>query len=114
VIIVDPKGKDPDDLGMAVIELGASDVQVADGQLEIETAPEDFERVREGVIALGGKVVSAEVTMSPSTTIPVTGEREAEKLLALIDALEEQDDVQHVYANFDIPSEQLERIGQAV
>jgi transcriptional/translational regulatory protein YebC/TACO1 len=52
--------------------------------------------------------------MSPSTTVPVAGEREAEKLLALVDALEEQDDVQHVYANFDIPAEQLERISQAV
>jgi YebC/PmpR family DNA-binding regulatory protein len=114
VIILDPASKDPDELGMEVIELGASDVQVVDGQLEIETEPEDFEKVRAGVAGLGGKVVSAEVTMTPSTTVPVAGEREAEKLLALMDALEEQDDVQHVYANFDIPSEQLERISQAV
>jgi YebC/PmpR family DNA-binding regulatory protein len=115
VILVDPMGKDPDELGLEVIELGASDVQVDDdGQLEVETEPEDFERIREAISSLGAKVVSAEVTMSPSSTVPVTDEREAEKLLRLMETLEDSDDAQHVYANFDIAAEQLERLSEAV
>jgi YebC/PmpR family DNA-binding regulatory protein len=114
IIIVEPGGRDPDELALEVIELGASDVQVVDGQLEVETEPEDFEAVREGLASGGAKVSSAEVTMSPSNTVPVAEEREAEKLLRLMDDLEDSDDVQHVYANFDIATEQLERLSQAV
>jgi YebC/PmpR family DNA-binding regulatory protein len=115
VILVDPTGKDPETLGLEVIELGASDVQVDDdGQLEVETEPEDFERVREGIEGLGARVVSAEVTMSPSTTVPITDEHDAEKVLRLVEALEDSDDAQSVYANFDIAAEQLERLSEAV
>ena len=114
VIIADPAGRDPEELALEVIELGASDVQVDDGQLEVETEPEDFEKVREGIEKMGVKVVSAEVTMTPNQTVPVTDEREAEKLLRLMEALEDSDDAQQVYANFDIDSEQLERLSQAV
>jgi YebC/PmpR family DNA-binding regulatory protein len=112
-ILVDPGGRDPEDLALEVIELGASDVVVAEGQLEVETEPEDFESVREGIDGKG-KVISAELTMSPSTTVPVTEDREVEKLLRLMEALEEQDDVQQVYANFDISADQLERVSEAV
>jgi transcriptional/translational regulatory protein YebC/TACO1 len=115
VILVDPTGKDPDELGLEVIELGASDVQVDDdGQLEVETEPEDFERIREAINSVGAKVISGEVTMSPSSTVPVTDEHEAEKLLRLMESLEDSDDAQHVYANFDIAAEQLERLSEAV
>ena len=115
IILADPAGKDADELGLAVIELGASDVQVDDdGQLEVETEPEDFEKVREGIDALGARVVSAEVTMSPSNTVPVSDEREAEKVLRLVESLEDSDDAQSVYANFDIAAEQLERLSEAV
>jgi YebC/PmpR family DNA-binding regulatory protein len=114
IIIVDPAGRDPEDLALQVIELGASDVQVVDGQLEVETEPEDFEAVREGLAKTGAKVSSAEVTMNPSSTVPVAEEREAEKLLRLMNDLEDSDDVQNVYANFDIATEQLERLSQAV
>ena len=114
VIEVDPGARDADELGLEVIELGASDVRVEDGQLEVETEPEDFEKVREGIEKLGVKIASAEVTMSPNTTIPVGDDGEAGKLLRLMDALEDSDDVQQVYANFDIESEQLEKLSQAV
>jgi len=114
LISADPAGKDPDELALQVIELGAADVQVEDGHLEVETEPEDFETVRDGMTQAGAKITHAEVTMSPSNTVPVTEEREAEKLLRLMDALEESDDVQQVYANFDIATEQLERLSQAV
>lgn len=114
VIIADPAGRDLEELELAAIELGASDVQANDGKLEVETEPEDLEKVRAGLEAAKIQVESAELTMIPDTTIPVTDEREAEKLLRLMEALEDSDDAQQVYANFDIDSEQLERLSQAV
>ena len=82
--------------------------------LEVETEPEDFEKVREGLEALGAKIASAELTMTPSQTVPVSDDAEAGKLLRLMEALEDSDDAQQVYANFDIDSEKLERLSQAV
>jgi YebC/PmpR family DNA-binding regulatory protein len=114
VILADPADKDAEELALEVIELGASDVQVSDGQLEIETEPDDFEKVREGLEKLGAKVVEAEVTMSPSQTVPVTDDGEASTLLRLMEGLEDSDDVQQVYANFDIDAEKLEKLSQAV
>jgi YebC/PmpR family DNA-binding regulatory protein len=114
LISADPAGKDPDELALAVIELGATDVRVDDGQLEVETESEDLEKVREGIEAAGARVVSAEVTMTPTTTIPISDEGEAAKLLRLMDALEESDDAQQVYANFDIDADQLEKLSEAV
>jgi YebC/PmpR family DNA-binding regulatory protein len=113
-IVVDPAGKDAEEFALETIELGASDVQVDDGQLEVETEPEDLEKVRDGIEAQGGKIVSAEVTMSPSTTVPVEDEGEATKLLRLMEALEDADDAQQVYANFDIDAAQLEKLSEAV
>jgi YebC/PmpR family DNA-binding regulatory protein len=114
VIIADPAGKDPDELALEVIELGASDVQVIDGKLEVETEPEDFEKVRVGLEEARANIESAELTMLAENTVPVTDEREVEKLMRLMEALEDADDAQQVYANFDIDSEQLERLSQAV
>jgi YebC/PmpR family DNA-binding regulatory protein len=114
VIIADPAGRDAEELGLEMIELGASDVQVNDGKLEVETEPGDFEAVRAGLEAAKARVESAELTMVPDNTIPITEEREAEKLLRLMEALEDSDDAQQVYANFDIDTEQLERLSQAV
>jgi YebC/PmpR family DNA-binding regulatory protein len=113
-ILADPADKDAEELALEVIELGASDVQVNDGQLEIETEPDDFEKVREGLENLGAKVVEAEVTMSPSQTVPVSDDGEASTLLRLMEGLEDSDDVQQVYANFDIDAEKLEKLSQAV
>jgi YebC/PmpR family DNA-binding regulatory protein len=114
VILADPAGKDPDELALDVIELGASDVQVVDGKLEVETDPEDFEKVRVGLEDQKARIESAELTMVADNTIPVSDEREVEKLMRLMEALEDSDDAQQVYANFDIDSEQLERLSQAV
>ncbi len=114
VIVADTAGKDPDDLALEMIELGASDVQLSGGQLEVETEPENFEKVRQGLEGARATIESAELTMVPETTVPVTDEREAEKLMRLMEALEDSDDAQQVYANFDIDSEQLERLSQAV
>ena len=67
------------------------------------SAPEQLSAVREAVEAAGFTVDSAELTMVPKTTVEVADEGEAKKMLRLIDQLEDNDDVQDVYANFDIP-----------
>ena len=74
------------------------------------TAPEDLHRVREALEAAGIAIASAESTMLPKTTVEVEDESTAKKVLKLIDALEENDDVQDVYANFDIPERVLEAV----
>jgi YebC/PmpR family DNA-binding regulatory protein len=114
VVLADPGARDPEELALEVIELGASDVRVDGGKLEVEAEPEDFERVRGGLEEAGAKVESAELTMLPTATVPVADERDAERLLRLMEALEDSDDAQQVYANFDIETEQLERLSQAV
>jgi YebC/PmpR family DNA-binding regulatory protein len=86
------------------LESGAEDLRDAESSWEITTEPGDFKRVSEALEAAGVPVFSAEITMIPQTTIPVDG-GEARQVLGLIEALEDLDDVQAVYANFDIPEE---------
>ena len=73
-------------------------------------APEDLAAVREAIEAAGIAIESAELTMLPKTTVAIEDEATAKKLMRLIDALEENDDVQDVYANFDIPEHVLEAV----
>lgn len=89
-----------------VLELGADDLKTEGSAYEVYSSPESFEAVRDGLKAKGVAVEGAEITMVPKTTVPLDGEK-AEKVLKLIEALEEHDDVSHVYANFDIPEEVL-------
>lgn len=95
-----------DELLELVLELGGDDLKAAGSAFEVYSAPESFEAVRDGLKARKIPVESAEITMVPKTTVPLDGEK-AEKVLKLIEALEEHDDVSHVYANFDIPEEVL-------
>jgi transcriptional/translational regulatory protein YebC/TACO1 len=74
----------------------------------VTVAPENLSAVREAIEAAGLPVDSAELTMVPKTTVEVEEEAVARKVLRLVDALEENDDVQDVYANFDIPERVLE------
>ena len=74
------------------------------------SAPESLTAVREALEAAGFTVESAELTMVPKTTVEVADESAAKKVLRLIDELEENDDVQEVYANFDIPERVLETV----
>ncbi|HPL83144.1 MAG TPA: YebC/PmpR family DNA-binding transcriptional regulator, partial [Candidatus Omnitrophota bacterium] len=80
-----------------------------DKNYEIFTAPQNFEKVKQALEAKNIKAQDAEVTMIPSSTIKLTG-HDAKQLLSLIDALEDHDDVQHVYANFDIADEEMDKI----
>ncbi|MGH7868299.1 MAG: YebC/PmpR family DNA-binding transcriptional regulator [Candidatus Dormibacteraceae bacterium] len=104
---------DAETVELAAIEAGAEDIQLEDGLLEITTEPTLIDNVREAVTRLGVTVESAEVTMQPQQTVLVPEEKAA-AVLRLIEILEDEDDVQNVYANFDIPTGVLERLGAAV
>jgi YebC/PmpR family DNA-binding regulatory protein len=113
VISAEAGERDPEEIGLAAIEAGAEDIQVDGNTIEIATEPSSFEAVRKAVEATGVTVENAEVTMQPKQTVPV-GEDKAASVLRLLEALEEEDDVQQVYANFDIPEDVLERISASV
>jgi YebC/PmpR family DNA-binding regulatory protein len=110
VILVDADRFDEDDVTMAAAEGGAEDVERDGSSFRITSAPEDLTAVREAIEAAGIEVDSAELTMVPKTTVSLEDEGAAEKTLRLIDALEENDDVQEVYANFDIPERVMEAV----
>ena len=95
---------DEDELMNLVLEAGAEDFEAMDDAFEITAAPEDFEAVANALEEKGIKTASAEVTMVPDNTVHLEG-KDAEKMLALVDALEENDDVQNVYANYEIDGE---------
>jgi transcriptional/translational regulatory protein YebC/TACO1 len=99
-----------DDLMLAALEAGAEDITDSGDGWQITTPPSDVTTVRDALEAAGIAVDSAEVTMLPSTTVPLGTESDAKKVLHLIDLLEEHDDVQNVYANFDIPDAVLELV----
>lgn len=113
VIEANLNGRDSDDVELAAIEAGAEDIQDQDGHLEVTTQPESFEAVREALQSQGVEIENAELTMQPQQTVPVD-EDHAAQVLRLIEYLEEDDDVQQVYANFDIPDHVLERVSESV
>jgi transcriptional/translational regulatory protein YebC/TACO1 len=109
-VLVPVEGVDEDELTLAAAEGGADDVSVDGSTYEVVSAPEVLTSVREAIEAAGFTVESAELTMAPKTTVEVADESAAKKILRLIDQLEENDDVQDVYANFDIPERVLEAV----
>jgi YebC/PmpR family DNA-binding regulatory protein len=113
VISVSTGKHDPEEVGLAAIEAGADDVQVDGSSVEITTPPAAFEKVKAAMEASGVTVDNAEITMQPKQTVAV-GEDKAAAVLRLMESLEEDDDVQQVYANFDIPSNVLERVSAQV
>jgi YebC/PmpR family DNA-binding regulatory protein len=107
----DPQARSAEDeLMLAAAEGGADDVTLDGSTFQITCAPESLAAVREAVEAAGFTVDSAELTMVPKTTVEVNDENDAKKVLRLIDQLEENDDVQDVYSNFDIPERVLEAV----
>jgi YebC/PmpR family DNA-binding regulatory protein len=106
-IFVDGARYSEDDL-MAAIDAGAEDVTLDGEAFEIVTGPTDLAAVREALEAAGVEIESAELAQRPTTRVEVE-ERDAGTLLRLIDALEDNDDVQAVHANFDIDADVLER-----
>jgi YebC/PmpR family DNA-binding regulatory protein len=110
IVLVPAAGTDEDDLTLAAAEGGADDVSLDGSTYQVVSAPEALTSVREAVEGAGFTVESAELTMVPKTTVEVADETTAKKVLRLIDQLEENDDVQDVYANFDIPEQVLEAV----
>jgi YebC/PmpR family DNA-binding regulatory protein len=110
VVLVDAGRADEDELTLAAAEGGADDVTRDGSTFQVTSAPEALVSVREAIEAAGIPIESAELTMVPKTTIEVADESAAKKVLRLMDALEENDDVQDVYANFDIPEQVLEAV----
>jgi YebC/PmpR family DNA-binding regulatory protein len=107
-VVLVPASVDEDELTLAAAEGGADDVALDGSSYQVTVAPESLAAVREAIEAAGLPVDSAELTMVPKTTVEVDEETVARKVLRLVDALEENDDVQDVYANFDIPERMLE------
>jgi YebC/PmpR family DNA-binding regulatory protein len=95
---------DEDRLMSVALEAGAEDMVREESMFAVTTAPRDFEPVRDAMVKSGIQPVSAEITMLPKSTLKLDG-KPAEQMLRLMEELEEHDDVQHVYANFDIPEE---------
>ena len=109
VIVVESEGVDEDTLMEVALAGGAEDIADDDGQWQITTDPSDFMAVRSTLEEAGIAYVSADLTMVPQNTV-APSESEARQILRMIDQLEDNDDVQDVYANFDISDEVLEAV----
>ncbi|MDX6486865.1 MAG: hypothetical protein QOF43_2018 [Gaiellaceae bacterium] len=110
VVLVPADGVDEDELTLAAAEGGADDVARDGSSYQVLSAPESLSAVREAIEGAGFSVDSAELTMLPKTTVEVVDEGDAKKVLRLMDQLEDNDDVQDVFANFDIPEQVLEAV----
>jgi YebC/PmpR family DNA-binding regulatory protein len=110
VVVVPGEGVDEDELFLAAADGGADDIQLDGDVFQITSAPEQLAAVRGAVEEAGFSVDSAELSLLPKTTVEVDDEAKARQIMRLMDALEENDDVQDVYANFDIPEQLLEAV----
>jgi YebC/PmpR family DNA-binding regulatory protein len=110
VVLVPADGVDEDELVLAAAEGGAEDVELDGSTFQVSSAPEDLASVRAAIEAAGFAVDTAELSMVPKTTVGIEDEATAKKVVRLVEALEESEDVQDVYANFDIPERVLEAV----
>ena len=106
-ILVEKAKIDEDKLLSVVLDAGADDMNDDEGDWEVVCAPEHFEVVRDAVQALGVEPESAAIAMVPQSYIKLEG-REAQQMLKLMEAIEDHDDVQHVWANFDVEEREIE------
>lgn len=109
LITVDAKSVDEDELMMLILDAGAEDLRSDDDIFEIITEPRSFENVRQVLEGNNIAYETAEISMLPKNTVKLEG-AQAERLLKLLDKLEELDDIQHVYSNFDIDVSEMEKI----
>ncbi|MFN2505810.1 MAG: YebC/PmpR family DNA-binding transcriptional regulator [Acidimicrobiales bacterium] len=106
-VLMAKKAGDDDEFMLLALEAGAEDLDDQGDLWQVTTAPTDLAKVRSALDEAGIVVEGSDLTMLPTTTVLLESEANARKVLKVIDALEEQDDVQAVYANFDIPEEIL-------
>lgn len=104
-LLVEKGRSDEDEIMMEALEAGAEDVRADGNSLEIICLPESLEAVKQHLQERGISVASAEVTMIPKSTVKIVNPEEAARILNLMEMLESNDDIQNVYANFDIPEE---------
>jgi transcriptional/translational regulatory protein YebC/TACO1 len=107
-ITVDKGAKSQDEMEELAIEVGAEDISDDADTWEIFTAPEDFEQVRDAIVAAGVEPQSAQVEWVPSNYVSLAG-GDAQKMIKLMDALDDHDDVQNVATNADISAEEFEK-----
>ena len=110
IILVEAAGVDEDELVLAAAEAGADDVDLDGSTFQVSAPPESLSAVRSALEAAGFAVDSAELCMVPKTTVEIGDETVAKKVVRLVEGLEDNDDMQDVYANFDIPEEILEAV----
>ncbi|MBA3740552.1 MAG: YebC/PmpR family DNA-binding transcriptional regulator, partial [Chloroflexi bacterium] len=109
VVIVSGGSASEDDVFLVAADAGAEDIRVSDESIEVVTPPDALKPVRDALTGAGIAVESFDLTQVPKTTISLEGS-DAKRLLGLIEALEDHDDVQEVFANFDISDEVLTSI----
>lgn len=107
IFVIEKDGIDEEELMLVALDAGAEDFKTEDEQYEITTAPEDFDKVQQALEQNKITTLVAQITMVPETTINLDGD-EAVKMVKLIDALEDHDDVQEVYTNVELPEDMLE------
>jgi len=110
-LIVVPK-KDEDKILEIAIEKGAEDTKEYESEIEIITDPSQFEEIKKALEENQIEIISAKVTLVPKTIVPVKDEAVASNLLKLMEALDDLDDVQQIYANFDIPENIMENLSK--
>jgi YebC/PmpR family DNA-binding regulatory protein len=110
IVVVPGEGVDEEELVLAAADAGAEDVTRDGSVFQVTTASTDLAAVRAALERAGFPIDSAELSMVPSTTVAISDEATARKLMRLVEGLEESEDVQDVYANFDIPDEVLEAV----
>ncbi len=106
VVVVDGSSTSEDDVFLIAAEAGADDIRASGDSIEVVAPPSSFKAVREAIEGAGMTVESSDLTQIPKSTVGLEGS-DARRVLNLVDALEELDDVQDVYANFDIPDDVL-------
>ncbi|HEX2039200.1 MAG TPA: YebC/PmpR family DNA-binding transcriptional regulator [Acidimicrobiales bacterium] len=109
-VVILPKKVTEDDLMAVALEAGAEDLEDQGDTWQLTCAPTDLGALRAALEAAGIAFDSADLTMLPTTSVPLDTEADARKVLKLIDMLEDHDDVQNVYANFDIPDHIIETV----
>jgi YebC/PmpR family DNA-binding regulatory protein len=110
VVLVPADGVDEDELVLAAADAGADDVERDGSTFVVSSAPEELTSVREALAAAGLELESVGLSMIPKTTVAIADESTAKAVVRLVEGLEDNDDVQDVYANFDIPEAVLEAV----
>jgi YebC/PmpR family DNA-binding regulatory protein len=109
-VVILPRTVDEDELMLVALDAGAEDLADQGDTWQLTSAPQDLHRLQKALEDAGIAFDSADLTMLPSTVVPLASESDARKVLRVVDALEEHDDVQNVYANFDIPDSILQAV----